>query len=49
LPAALPLAVLAHRLCRREDVPLAVSDQVIDRLDRTLAETATKGGRPVVW
>jgi EAL domain-containing protein (putative c-di-GMP-specific phosphodiesterase class I)/GGDEF domain-containing protein len=44
LATGLPLAVLAHRICRREDVPRAVSDQVIDRLDRTLAETATKGG-----
>jgi diguanylate cyclase len=44
LAAALPLGVLVQGSRRVEDVPQAVSDQVITRLDATLAEISTSGG-----
>jgi EAL domain-containing protein (putative c-di-GMP-specific phosphodiesterase class I) len=44
LAAALPLAVLAHRFRSARLAPLAMSDQVIERLDLTMSEIALKGG-----
>lgn len=44
LAAALPLGVLTYRMRQRLNVALAMSDQVIDRLDLTLAEAGSKGG-----
>ncbi len=44
LAAALPLAVLTRRMGARAAQPVAMSDQVIARLDQTLAEIAAKGG-----
>ena len=44
LAAALPIAVLAHRLLGRSDRPRAMSDQVIEQLDLTLAQVAARGG-----
>ncbi|HLQ19951.1 MAG TPA: GGDEF domain-containing protein, partial [Tabrizicola sp.] len=44
LAASLPIAVLVHRLrCKRAST-LAMSDQVIERLDLVLSETQAKGG-----
>jgi diguanylate cyclase len=44
LAAALPLGVLVQGSRKVEDVPQAVSDQVITRLDTTLAEIGASGG-----
>lgn len=44
LAAALPLGVLAQGWRTGSEVPLAVSDQVITRLDATLAEISASGG-----
>ena len=44
LAAALPPAVLAYGLFLRRTAPLSVSDQVTQRLDRTLSETGAQGG-----
>ena len=44
LAATLPLGVLVHRQRFARVAPQAVSDQVIERLDRTLTETAATGG-----
>lgn len=44
LAAGLPLGVLAHRVRARRTVPQAMSDQVIERLNLTLAEVVAKGG-----
>lgn len=44
LAAALPLGVLVYRFHLHRAAPLAVSDQVIDRLDGTLGELRAKGG-----
>lgn len=44
LAAALPLAVLAQGGRQEGDVPVPVSDQVITRLDATLAEISASGG-----
>lgn len=44
LAAALPLGVLAQGWRKVEELPMAVSDQVITRLDATLAEISASGG-----
>jgi diguanylate cyclase len=44
LAAALPLGVLVQGSRKVEDLPQAVSDQVITRLDATLAEISASGG-----
>lgn len=44
LAALLPFWVMAYRAHLLRAPPVAVSDQVIDRLDRALAEIRTKGG-----
>ena len=44
LAAALPLAVLAQGARPRAETPLAVSDQVITRLDATMADISANGG-----
>lgn len=44
LAASLPPGVLLYRMHLHRIAPIAMSDQVIDRLDRTLGEIAAKGG-----
>lgn len=44
LAAALPPAVLAYGLVLRRTAPLSASEQVTQRLDRTLSDIAAKGG-----
>jgi len=44
LAAALPLAVLAQGTREPDEMPMAVSDQVITRLDATLADIGASGG-----